>query len=261
MIRSANGTEIPFTACSPPTRAMISAVTPVIGWMGTYCFSSSRKRRRCRAFSAVAAWWTPCPNSATVKAQITIGTSPAACLRPQSERSNRPPNPSLIPSRRIPWLVAACYTRLNIAREILVDGSASPASFHRGNNLRHSARADIGRADDRHWLAIPLNDNLAAQPDLFQNRRQIARQFRLADVYCSHIIHHTLSRGEKNRKRTEWVLNTFGGRHGFAYRRGRDSGCPLPPAQTRACGATAHGSYFGFAAARRLAWKRASGNS
>src|ERR1700684_152262 len=40
-------------------------------------------------------------------------------------------------------------------------------------------------------------------------------------------------------------------------RRGRDSGYPLPPAQTRACGATAHGSYFGYAAVRRLAWKRA----
>ena len=28
-------------------------------------------------------------------------------------------------------------------------------------------------------------------------------------------------------------------------RRGRDSGYPLPPARTRACGTTAHGSYFG----------------
>jgi len=33
--------------------------------------------------------------------------------------------------------------------------------------------------------------------------------------------------------------------------RGRDSGCPLPPAQTRACGATAHGSYFGCDPLRR----------
>src|SRR5258708_40170254 len=31
-------------------------------------------------------------------------------------------------------------------------------------------------------------------------------------------------------------------------RRGRDGGCPPPPAQTRACGTTAHGSYLGFAA-------------
>jgi hypothetical protein len=45
------------------------------------------------------------------------------------------------------------------------------------------------------------------------------------------------------------------------YRRGRDSGYPLPPAQTRACGATAHGSYFGCAhtgsveIAVRKAWR------
>jgi hypothetical protein len=44
-------------------------------------------------------------------------------------------------------------------------------------------------------------------------------------------------------------------------RRGRDGRYRPPPAQTRACGATAHGSYFGCAAIRRLAWKRASGNS
>ena len=36
-------------------------------------------------------------------------------------------------------------------------------------------------------------------------------------------------------------------------RRGRDGRYRPPPAQTRACGATAHGSYFGYAAARRLA--------
>jgi hypothetical protein len=39
------------------------------------------------------------------------------------------------------------------------------------------------------------------------------------------------------------------------YRRGRDSGYPLPPAQTRACGATAHGSYFGYATRGWLASK------
>ena len=36
-------------------------------------------------------------------------------------------------------------------------------------------------------------------------------------------------------------------------RRGRDSGYPLPPAQTRACGATAHGSYLGCDPFRNLA--------
>jgi len=44
-------------------------------------------------------------------------------------------------------------------------------------------------------------------------------------------------------------------------RRGRDGRYRPPPAQTRACGATAHGSYFGFAAPGRLARNRASGNS
>jgi hypothetical protein len=34
-------------------------------------------------------------------------------------------------------------------------------------------------------------------------------------------------------------------------RRGRDSGYPLPPAHTRACGATAHGSYLGSNAQTR----------
>ena len=40
------------------------------------------------------------------------------------------------------------------------------------------------------------------------------------------------------------------------YRRGRDGRYRPPPAQTRACGATAHGSYFGYAALRRLASNR-----
>jgi hypothetical protein len=35
--------------------------------------------------------------------------------------------------------------------------------------------------------------------------------------------------------------------------RGRDWGCPQPPAQIRTCGTTAYGSYLGFMAERRRA--------
>ena len=43
------------------------------------------------------------------------------------------------------------------------------------------------------------------------------------------------------------------GRQIFLYvqGRGRDSGCPLPPAQTRAGAASAHGSYLGCLASKR----------
>ncbi len=52
-----------------------------------------------------------------------------------------------------------------------------------------------------------------------------------------------------------WVSSTLSNSD---HRRGRDSGCPLPPAQTRACGITAHGSYFGCATQGWLASKSRS---
>jgi hypothetical protein len=42
------------------------------------------------------------------------------------------------------------------------------------------------------------------------------------------------------------------------FGRGRDSGCPLPPAQTRAGAASAHGSYLGCLASKRT-WLPAHG--
>jgi len=37
----------------------------------------------------------------------------------------------------------------------------------------------------------------------------------------------------------------------YVQGRGRDSGCPLPPAQSRAGAASAHGSYLGCLASKR----------
>src|SRR5437773_5550003 len=42
----------------------------------------------------------------------------------------------------------------------------------------------------------------------------------------------------------------------YVQGRGRDSGCPLPPAQTRAGAASAHGSYLGCLASKRTLGSR-----
>src|SRR5215813_2996168 len=48
-----------------------------------------------------------------------------------------------------------------------------------------------------------------------------------------------------------WLQVRLGLFPAFAFGRGRDRGCPLPPAQTRAGAANAHGSYLGCLAAKR----------
>ena len=67
----------------------------------------------------------------------------------------------------------------DVAGKVLVDDPANATSLHHRNNPRHSWCVRYGWLDDRHRLAILLNDDLASEAHLFQYRVQVPGEFSL----------------------------------------------------------------------------------